>query len=171
MDYHSFGLARADRCGRSDPILSVGIFPLPLGYTVSFMNRAAYPLQSINFHRDKKITACAAIFNQTSYCTVGSGNFYQCSDALGAEHLTDFLPIFVYADRLQVGFESPRRHLLRPGAVSTKSRLLAAMRTLSHNSTSLIDRFSVKGNLVAAASRLPAYNRTSLPQYHLTIKQ
>lgn len=87
----------------------------------------------------QKITAYTAIFIGRNLVDPRSGRFNNCANALGAQHLTHLLTILINRDGLKIGFEGTRRRFLRPRAVASKSSFLAAMCTLSHNFTSLLD--------------------------------
>ena len=65
-----------------------------------------------------------------------TGGLYQGADALCTQYLANLAPIFVNADRLQIGAECSRRSLLGPRPITAKARFLAAMFAFCHFRTS-----------------------------------
>jgi hypothetical protein len=69
-----------------------------------------------------------------------SAGLHQGAQALGAQHLTNFAPILVNRNRLQIRLKGPAGGFLRPGTVATKGGRLPTILTLSHSNSSFLDQ-------------------------------
>lgn len=72
--------------------------------------------------------------------------FYHCPDALCAHDLANFTSLIKYSDPLKIWTKCTPGGFLRPGTITTKSRLFPTILTLCHLTRSFLDVLIVRSS-------------------------
>lgn len=152
------------------------IVPLPTASAHNILRSGFISQHPCPFIYKRKITTFAAIFSSPFLMQNQLAGLYHRPDTLGAQHLADLFPIFIYGDSLKIRLKSTRGCFFGPRTITSESRLLTTMSTFSHHSTSLHQFVSLLGDIIEQISLFIslttklylaqvnlAYSRTILP--------